>query len=489
LFDRLISGAGAVSHLAGRLVRAGGLGQRMASLLIAGVLALAALGGFVFGIGADDGTLRTFNAGELATGDHGDRTFATVSGSLASTYVTEYRDDNADGQQQPTEVSRAWHYFLVDETSKGGITVESARPPSEVYTYRAQGIVVEDPTYLREDLDYFKTWLDGMGITLDPLRYVDATKPGGPTKVGIADGLPVAGTPVEVEGSRSFEYLPVCSSDTNEDGVCAGNEIDLYDVIVYDPVSKKGVTVRTANSPEFSAAAFTGMLRRAPERVAEAQKTNPDEFHLSDFGITVSVDYLLSAGEGPAALGFLVPVAVVVAAIAVLIAIGALGGYLRFRPGGAIPVSDATLAPGERIPVYVTGELRAPRGSVHVREANADLVRFVMAPGETTPTPAKPAPVEPAPAEPAPAEAQPAEAPPAEPPPTTLIIERRGRPEGVAVGRGELTAMEAGSVIPLRGDRPALRLNAGTGPLLVSFGSVEERDRAAAELAAETGIG
>jgi hypothetical protein len=75
-----------------------------------------------------------------------------------------------------------------------------------------------------------------------------------------------------------------------------------------------------------------------------------------------------------------------------------------------------------------------------------------------------------------------------EPPPTTLIIERQGRPEGVAVGRGELTSMEVGTVRPVRGERPALRLNAGTGAVLVSFDSVADRDRAAAELTAETDI-
>ena len=49
--------------------------------------------------------------------------------------------------------------------------------------------------------------------------------------------------------------------------------------------------------------------------------------------------------------------------------------------------------------------------------------------------------------------------------------------------------METGTVYPFRGARPALRLTAGTGTLLVSFESSTARDVAAAELAAETGIG
>jgi hypothetical protein len=257
-------------------------------------------------------------------------------------------------------------------------------------------------------------------------------------------------------------------------------------LVVYDPVSKKGVIVLTANSPEFSAADFTGMLHRSPARVAEAQKTDSEDFKLSDFGITLSPDYLLSDGDRPTSLGFLIPPAAIVGLLALVILIGAATGYVRFRPGGttgaaATTLSTATtLAAGERIPVHVTGELRTPTGLTHVREAKAGLVRFVLMPME-------PADVEPPPVEPPQVEPPQVEPPPAEPQ-TTLIIERQGRPEGVAVGRGELTELQAGIVRPLRGDRPGLQLDAGTGTLLVSFDSVAERDRAAAELAAETGI-
>jgi hypothetical protein len=94
---------------------------------------------------------------------------------------------------------------------------------------------------------------------------------------------------------------------------------------------------------------------------------------------------------------------------------------------------------------------------LHVREAVADLVRFGLS-----------------------------DAPNA---PSTLIVERRDRPEGVAVGAGELTDLTAGTVSPFRGPRPALRATAGTGRLLLSFDAVEERDRAAAALLHEAGLG
>ena len=72
--------------------------------------------------------------------------------------------------------------------------------------------------------------------------------------------------------------------------------------------------------------------------------------------------------------------------------------------------------------------------------------------------------------------------------PTTLIVERFGKPEGVALGKGELRQLVSGRVMPFRGPRPALRVEAGTGTLLLSFDSKEARDRAAAELIGEAGL-
>ncbi len=108
-----------------------------------------------------------------------------------------------------------------------------------------------------------------------------------------------------------------------------------------------------------------------------------------------------------------------------------------------------------RIPLRVTGILRTAAGPLHVREAAADLLRF-----QTVVTGVEPD--------------------------STLIIERQGRPEGVAVGLGELRRLSSGAVYPLRGARPALRLVAGTGMLLLAFDSDADRDRAAAELLGES---
>jgi hypothetical protein len=77
---------------------------------------------------------------------------------------------------------------------------------------------------------------------------------------------------------------------------------------------------------------------------------------------------------------------------------------------------------------------------------------------------------------------------PAIPAASTLIVERVGRPEGVALGIGELQRLSVGEATTFGGHRPAIRAVAGTGPLILAFDDVTSRDRAAAELVGEAGL-
>jgi hypothetical protein len=532
MLDRLISGAGAVADFADRLarvvLRSGRSAYQPVGLALAGLLAIVAIFGVLFGVeNLGDRTLHDITAADVPAAAGGPRTYATVSGGLVGAYVQSFRDTNDDGQQGPDERSVAWIYFLIDPATKRGVTVESDRSPADVYTYVARGVVVDDAAYVAEDADLFKATIEEFGLTLGQRSYIDTTKTGQPAPVSLSEDLPAAGTAVEVSGSRSVDYVDVCSADPNGDGQCTDDEVDLYDLLVYDPATKKAVTVLTSESPEFAPASFTGILRSSPKRVADAQQTSGDKVDLSDFGVTVSPDYILSDGDRPTEPLPLFVVAIIAAALALIIVIGVAGGYVRFRPEGTLPLAASRLTTGQRIPLRVTGDLRTRAGFRHLREADADLVRFELVPVEPPPvesaepqpgTSAEPGrlaepsglaaptaessePTIPAgSAEPAispaagstapePTPAVSTEQAPPRPAPTTLIIERRGRPEGVAVGHGELTEQATGTVMTFRGPRPALRLQAGTGRLLVSFDSVEERDRAASELGYEQRYG
>ena len=155
------------------------------------------------------------------------------------------------------------------------------------------------------------------------------------------------------------------------------------------------------------------------------------------------------------------------------ILVGLAGGYLIYRRAeGSLPLPATSLGPGERIPLRITGIVRTPTGLEHVREVPGDLIRFVL--GRPVPT------------SPEPTTAEDADEPPVA---TTLIVERSDTPQGVAVGLGELERLSSGRV-----DDPACSTSraAGdgrTGPLVLSFDTEADRDRAASELLDETGLG
>jgi hypothetical protein len=262
-------------------------------------------------------------------------------------------------------------------------------------------------------------------------------------------------------------------------------------VLVFDRVSRHAIRVLVRDLPEFTGEAdMTGLLRREERAVDEARTGAQYDFRTLD--LRVSDRYILDdVAAGTAPLTF--ALAGLVAVLAGAILVGWAGGYLIYRRSGAgLPVPAASLGAGERIPLRVSGILRTPTGLEHVREAPGALIRFVLGRPVTSSVAGEVAADGPAEAAEG-AEARGAaesRAPATEPPiATTLIVERTAAPQGIAVGSGELTRLSSGQVLTLRVPRPALRVVAGTGPILLSFDTEAERDRAAAELLVESGLG
>jgi hypothetical protein len=280
-----------------------------------------------------------------------------------------------------------------------------------------------------------------------------------------------------VAGSVSFDYVETFFDANGNEERDPGEISTEWFYFLVDPISNAGVTVRSSRPPDvvvndaldLTPATFTGMLRR-DERAASEAKTTVG-LGLDDLGLEVSDRYVLDDGTGPANPFLAFGLAAAMALLAAAIIVGLSGGYLMYRRSpGPLPDARTTLGLGERIPLKVTGVLRTTTGLVHVREAAADLVRFPTASTMTQPDATDPDAI-------------------GQEPASTLIIERRGRPEGVALGLGQLVRLTSGTVLPLRGPRPALRAVAGTGPLLLSFDHEADRDRTAAELLGETGLG
>ena len=493
MLDRLISGAGAVTDVADRAVRLLASGSRRelattrpGSVAIAALLLVLA-GLFVLaGLEATDpATPVAVTPADAATArEFDDRTYSTLRGAIHAVYVETFLDDNDNGVEDEDEHGIAWYYWLVDPDDRAGVTVRSTRPPSEVYTFTGTGRVIDDPRFATSDRTSVGNEARAADLQIDSERLIDATvavsAPGDP--IDLAADLPAAGTEVVIAGSRLGSWLAVCSVDLDSNGECDEPEQDRYEVIAFDPVSKNAVRVLVSDLPEFTDTTMTGLLRREERAVDDAVTTSGLGF--DDLELAVSDRYILEEGAGPGSAPLAFVLAGVLVTVAGIIMVGLAGGYLIYRRGDdRLPTPATTLAPGERLALRISGLVRTPTGLEHVREAPGALVRFV----QSMPAPEAPEHEEPEePGEPVEgAIPDPLALPPIS---TTLIVERTGSPQGVELGLGYVRRLSSGEVMTLLAPRPALRIVAGTGPLLLSFDTPPERDRAAAELLDETGL-
>jgi len=461
LVDRLLSAAGAVADAADRWIglfrRAGSRtrGGPGATLVAGGFLVLATLFLLVGFEATDAATPRPIGPGVGDDPSYGDHAYVTVSGQVASTYGGHFYDDNGNGTQDPGEVDADFVYLVADPATHAAVAVASSRAPNEVLRTSRVGVIREDPSYLEGDFPYIADDIASLGLVPQRSRYIDARESatGQPTPIDLTKDLPPAGTLVSVTDLDIATWTYLCPSDAD----CGEADAVAWDVLMYDPASKRAIIVVTDQSPEWTPATFSGMLRREEHAVSEA--LDPRTFDLRAMGVHVSPRYLLEDGRTPASPAVAWILAAICGVFAAAILIGLAAGYLIYRRSTSpLPAPARSMAVGERLPVRVTGWLRTQTGSSRVREVPADLVRYAT---QVVPEPQEPA--------------------------STLIVERRGRPEGVPLGRGDVTRLSVGDVFPLRGRRPAIRAVAGTGLLLLSFDALESRDRAAAELLDETG--
>lgn len=498
MLDRLISGAGALTDGADRSVRAlsGGSRSGFASTRPGSLLVVALLVGvagllILAGLEATDPSAPVSLApADVASSQGlGDRTYSTIHGALSSTYAEYFSDDNANGVEDAGESVLVWYYWLVDRDARAGVTVRSSRPPESLFTFHGSGVLIDAPAYARESFDPYDDDAQRAGLSIEPSVVLDTTNgfAGAPTALDLSGTLPPTGTTVELSGARLGPYIGVCRHDPSIDSSCPSDEQDLFEVLVFDRASRHAIRVLVRDLPEFTdEAALTGLLRREERAVDDARTGAQVEFSALD--LTVSDRYVLddAAAAGSAPLTF--ALAGLVAAVAGVILVGWAGGYLIYRRSDrSLPEPATSLGAGERIPLRVTGVLRTPTGLEHVREAPGALIRFVLGRPVTTSRV-----VDVTAGEPAREIDERGEAgdPVVEPPiATTLIVERTDTPQGIAVGSGELKRLSSGQVMTLRAPRPALRVVAATGPLFLSFDTEADRDRAAAELLVESGLG
>ena len=386
MLDRLISGAGALTDRADRLVRAltsgrgpNVLGNRPGSVVVIVLLiAAAAFLGLLAIESTDNPTPRAIAPNEVASADDiGRRVYATIEGVVARDYVETYPDDDGDGIQDEDETGEAWYYFLVDDSGTG-VTVRSTRPPNDIARFTATGVVVRDPEYLSEDVRGFEGLAGADELELDDTYYIDSVNAptSSPQPIDLAVELPAAGTHVTITGPY-VGYLDVCSSDADGDGSCEQSEVDMIDAFIEDPGTGRVITVLLREHPTPVPISVTGMLRDDAGSIRDAKQAR--DLDLDSLGITISDRYLLDDQAAPASAGLSLGLAVLAGLLAAILAIGLVGGYLVFRRSKRpLPSGGRTMGAGDEIPIRVTGALRSEDGLIHVREAKSRLLRFPL---------------------------------------------------------------------------------------------------------------
>ena len=516
VLDRLISGAGAVTDAADRAVRLlvggwrGGFAMtRPGSIVVAGLLLV--LAGILVAAGlevtAPTTPVALDPAGVATARDLGDRTYSTMTGSLSTTWIETFDDANANGIEDGDETGDAWFYWLVDPVGRRGVTVRSERSPAEIFTYRGRGS--SSPTRRTAPRN------TGRSTTRSRERAspwiprwcsIRRSPSGNPSLWGRSGPFPASGTAVELSGARTGSYLAVCSVDSDRNGRCDADDQDRYEIVGLRPGDP-------ARHPGARASATRIQRRdrdRAPPTRGAGGGRRADEPGFRFHGAR-------SPGLGPLPARRGRPAGQRAAGVRPRPGVSGPGRDDPRRAGRRLPHLPTLrrraarpgddLGPGERLPLRITGVLRTPTGREHVREVPGELVRFVLG-----------RPVVPAVDVARGGRGRRADrrwraperrsgrargrgrraargrrAGRARPrrPDRDDAPRRARRPAArvSAVGLGEVRRLSIGQAMAFRGARPALRILAGTGLVVLSFDTPGDRDRAAAELLAETGLG
>jgi hypothetical protein len=223
LVDRLLSAAGGVADAADRFAglfraRASSRPRPSGGPLVAAGLGLLALLFLLVGAESMDGpTPRPIGAGVGDDPTFGDHSFVTIEGQVADTFGGPFFDLDGDGVQDAGETSTDWVYVVEDPETHRGVTVVSPREPGEVYRTTRTGVVVDDPSYIAEDLPYLGDDLADLDLVLDRSRYIDARRStaGDRTTFDFGTGLPPAGTAMQVDGGVVATWTYTCPTDAD----------------------------------------------------------------------------------------------------------------------------------------------------------------------------------------------------------------------------------------------------------------------------------
>jgi hypothetical protein len=407
------------------------------------------------------------------------REVADFSGERGESIWFQF-DGLVDSTSFETDADFGTFFYLArdPESPDRGIIVRSGLNDASFRQRVLAATIVDDGDVVAGALDAFGPLPRGFGI--DRARYLDEVEAGGdPEAARIPSELaeePAGSTALVTGRIVSPATYAACAVSEG----CEGEGAAWF-YLLADPQAAQGIILRSPHPPTAIPVALQGLFLRATFDLAPVVESA----WLDSLDVDVPQNRALTAGSRPPITvdASWVPT-ILYAVLALLLLVSHLIGYPVFRAEPR-PTAQRTLAPGARIDADITGRIARDDRVLHLDRSPGALERLTIGalalllwrygllPGEQSRREAE--------------EAFVAQAAGQE---DRLVIHERDQSALVIVDR-EAGAVQVrnGRLHRVAGSVPAVQFRQGRSMAYLATRTVEDRDRLAAEIAAEVGEG
>ncbi|MGZ8475774.1 MAG: hypothetical protein ACXWWQ_06075 [Candidatus Limnocylindria bacterium] len=335
-----------------------------------------------------------------------------------------------------------------------------------------QGVLTGDPDLVADALARFGTL--PAGLEVDQARYLDETGTGAPADEAV-EPSDLRGMEAGIEGPVAGRVIsPSTLALCETDGACDGADAAwLY--LFADAHGGSATVLRSPHPPDAIPVRLQGLFLHDSYDLAPVLASP----WYAEIDAEVPTDRAFAAGSQPP---ITVPASwvptIIFTILALLLLASQLVGYPVFARG-ADPAPRRTLSPGDRVPVVLTGRLANGRTHVELDRSPGAVERLPVAElamlmwrygmsGELSRREAEERFTREAGA------------------PDRLVINERDQSAIVLVERGPGGATaQTGELYRVARSSPAVRFRQGASDAFLTLRSAEDRDRIAAEIAAE----
>ena len=373
----------------------------------------------------------------------------------------------------PADLGTFFYLARDPQRTDQGLLVRSPQNDLFFRTRLIHATLVEDPDVVASALDRFGALPTGLDV--DVTRYLDELGPG-EASLEAVEPSDLRGLEAGAEGMVAGRVVsPATYAVCEREGGCDGADGDAYLYLLADAAGSSAIVLRSVHPPDAIPVRLQGLFARDSYDLAPVLESE----WFAAIEIDVPTDRAFSAGSRPP---ITVPASwtptIIFGALAALLLGSLLVGYPVFARAPA-PAAARTLAPGEEVPVLVSGRLDNPRARVALDRSAGAVQRLAVGElammmwrygmsGELSRREAE--------------DRFAREAGAAD----RLVINARDQSALVLIERaGAAASADVGYLHRVGRRTPAVRIRQGSTDAILTTRTVADRDRIAAEVAAE----